>query len=343
MQMAIDVAGFTAGEADQLRQAMGSKRSRERMERLRARLYEGMAERGITGEVADEICEKLAAFANYGFPESHSVSLRLPGLRQRRGSSATTRPRSAPRCSTPSRWGSTRRTRWCRTPAATASRSRTPDLNASGADGHPRAADRIGGRPRLRGGRRCLGARRSGGAAGAGVGARRSGDDLAERDRGRARPTGPTPTWRTWRAGCRLTLDAARGAGHRRGVRLLRTPTARRSTGGGRCGRPGRWPRPAPTGWPGSSPGSTRPTLPGMSDREEAVGRPVGHRRRARRPPHPVRPRRPRPARAWCRPRACRDVDDGSQGAGRRRGHPPPAAGHRRRAPRSSTSRTRPG
>ena len=74
MQMAIDVAGFSPGEADQLRQAMGSKRSAERMERLRARLYEGMAERGITGPVADEIYAKLAAFANFGFPESHSVS-----------------------------------------------------------------------------------------------------------------------------------------------------------------------------------------------------------------------------------------------------------------------------
>ncbi|HEY6530822.1 MAG TPA: error-prone DNA polymerase [Acidimicrobiales bacterium] len=74
MQMAIDVAGFTPGEADQLRQAMGSKRSRERMERLRGRLYEGMAERGVTGEVADRIYDKLAAFANFGFPESHSVS-----------------------------------------------------------------------------------------------------------------------------------------------------------------------------------------------------------------------------------------------------------------------------
>jgi error-prone DNA polymerase len=74
MQMAIDVAGFTPGEADQLRQAMGSKRSTERMERLRGRLYEGMAARGITGSVADEIYAKLAAFANFGFPESHSVS-----------------------------------------------------------------------------------------------------------------------------------------------------------------------------------------------------------------------------------------------------------------------------
>jgi error-prone DNA polymerase len=68
------VAGFTPSEADQLRQAMGSKRSRRRMEQLRARLYEGMAERGISGDIADEIFDKMAAFANYGFPESHSVS-----------------------------------------------------------------------------------------------------------------------------------------------------------------------------------------------------------------------------------------------------------------------------
>ena len=53
MQIAIDVAGFTAAEADQLRQAMGAKRSRQRMELLRGRFYDGMAERGITGEVAD--------------------------------------------------------------------------------------------------------------------------------------------------------------------------------------------------------------------------------------------------------------------------------------------------
>ncbi len=74
MQMAIDVAGFTPSESDELRQAMGSKRSRQRMERLKRRLYEGMAGNGITGAVADELYEKMAAFANYGFPESHSVS-----------------------------------------------------------------------------------------------------------------------------------------------------------------------------------------------------------------------------------------------------------------------------
>ncbi|MGH9172492.1 MAG: error-prone DNA polymerase [Acidimicrobiales bacterium] len=74
MEMAIDAAGFSAAEADKLRQAMGSKRSTQRMQALRTRLFDGMAARGITGAVADEIWDKLRAFANFGFPESHSVS-----------------------------------------------------------------------------------------------------------------------------------------------------------------------------------------------------------------------------------------------------------------------------
>ncbi len=74
MQMAIDVAGFTPAQSDELRQAMGSKRSAARMEQLKERLYSGMAERGITGAIADELYMKMKAFANYGFPESHSVS-----------------------------------------------------------------------------------------------------------------------------------------------------------------------------------------------------------------------------------------------------------------------------
>ncbi len=75
MQLAVDCAGFTPAEADQLRRAMGSKRSTEKMRRLRGRFYDGMRERhGITGEVAEKIYEKLEAFANFGFPESHSLS-----------------------------------------------------------------------------------------------------------------------------------------------------------------------------------------------------------------------------------------------------------------------------
>ena len=74
MQLAVDCAGFSAAEADQLRQAMGSKRSQARMARMRERLMEGMAERGITGDTAEEIYTKLEAFSSFGFPESHSVS-----------------------------------------------------------------------------------------------------------------------------------------------------------------------------------------------------------------------------------------------------------------------------
>ncbi|HEX2291015.1 MAG TPA: error-prone DNA polymerase, partial [Pseudonocardiaceae bacterium] len=74
MQMAIDVADFSAAEADELRRAMGAKRSTERMERLRERLFNGMASHGIKDELAEKIYAKLLAFANFGFPESHSIS-----------------------------------------------------------------------------------------------------------------------------------------------------------------------------------------------------------------------------------------------------------------------------
>ncbi len=74
MEMAVAIAGFSAADADELRQAMAAKRSAARMEKMRARLYEGIAARGVTGAVADQVFEALAAFANFGFPESHSVS-----------------------------------------------------------------------------------------------------------------------------------------------------------------------------------------------------------------------------------------------------------------------------
>ena len=75
MQLAVDVAGFDAGEADQLRRAMGAKRSGTKMAQLKDRLYQGMArEHGITGDIADRIYERLLAFANFGFAESHALS-----------------------------------------------------------------------------------------------------------------------------------------------------------------------------------------------------------------------------------------------------------------------------
>jgi error-prone DNA polymerase len=77
MQIAVHVADFTPSEADQLRRAMGSKRSQDKIEAMRIRLYDGMLANGITGAVADEIYEKVKAFAAFGFAESHSISFAL--------------------------------------------------------------------------------------------------------------------------------------------------------------------------------------------------------------------------------------------------------------------------
>ena len=77
MQMAVDVAGFSAAEADELRRAMGAKRSSARMDRLRERFFAGAAVNGISGELADRIFHQIRAFSGYGFPEAHSMSFAL--------------------------------------------------------------------------------------------------------------------------------------------------------------------------------------------------------------------------------------------------------------------------
>ncbi|HEX7350612.1 error-prone DNA polymerase [Brachybacterium sp.] len=74
MQMVVDIADFTPAQADQLRRAMGSKRSTQKMLELSDALFEGMAHHGIVGDDADAVHRKLLAFANYGFPESHAYS-----------------------------------------------------------------------------------------------------------------------------------------------------------------------------------------------------------------------------------------------------------------------------
>jgi len=77
LRMAMTVAGFTGGEAEELRRAMGFKRSVERMHGIEATLRAGMAARGITGAVQDEIVQHITPFALYGFPESHAASFAL--------------------------------------------------------------------------------------------------------------------------------------------------------------------------------------------------------------------------------------------------------------------------
>jgi error-prone DNA polymerase len=77
LRMAMVVANFSGGEAEELRRAMGFKRSVKRMQQIEARLRDGMATNGITGEAADQIVQSISSFALYGFPESHAASFAL--------------------------------------------------------------------------------------------------------------------------------------------------------------------------------------------------------------------------------------------------------------------------
>jgi error-prone DNA polymerase len=77
LRIAMVAAGFTGGQAEDLRRAMGFKRSEKRMKKIEAQLREGMARQGITGEAAEQIIKAIASFALYGFPESHAASFAL--------------------------------------------------------------------------------------------------------------------------------------------------------------------------------------------------------------------------------------------------------------------------
>jgi error-prone DNA polymerase len=77
LRMAMVVAGFSGGQAEELRRAMGFKRSEKKMRQLEVHLREGMAKNGISGEVADRIILSITSFALYGFPESHAASFAL--------------------------------------------------------------------------------------------------------------------------------------------------------------------------------------------------------------------------------------------------------------------------
>ncbi|HEY1304804.1 MAG TPA: error-prone DNA polymerase [Vicinamibacterales bacterium] len=77
LRMAMVAAGFTGGQAEELRRAMGFKRSEKRMKQIGIDLREGMARNGITGETAERIINSITSFALYGFPESHAASFAL--------------------------------------------------------------------------------------------------------------------------------------------------------------------------------------------------------------------------------------------------------------------------
>jgi error-prone DNA polymerase len=77
LRMAMVAAGFTGGQAEELRRAMGFKRSEKRMRQIEVQLREGMGRNGITGDTAERIITSITSFALYGFPESHAASFAL--------------------------------------------------------------------------------------------------------------------------------------------------------------------------------------------------------------------------------------------------------------------------
>jgi error-prone DNA polymerase len=77
LRLAMIAANFTGGEAEDLRRAMGFKRSQARMKEIEARLRAGMTQNGISSEAQEKIILSISSFALYGFPESHAASFAL--------------------------------------------------------------------------------------------------------------------------------------------------------------------------------------------------------------------------------------------------------------------------
>ena len=77
LRIAMIAAGFSGGEAEELRRAFGFKRSEARMKEVEIKLRRGMEAKGITGETQDRIIQAITSFALYGFPESHAASFAL--------------------------------------------------------------------------------------------------------------------------------------------------------------------------------------------------------------------------------------------------------------------------
>ncbi len=77
LEVAIALAGFTVGEAEGLRRAMSRKRSHDALEAYRGRFVAGAAEKGVSGEVADTVFDKLVGFSGFGFPKAHAAAFGL--------------------------------------------------------------------------------------------------------------------------------------------------------------------------------------------------------------------------------------------------------------------------
>jgi plasmid stability protein len=215
------------------------------MERLRERLYAGMAERGITGDVADEIFHKMKAFANYGFPESHSVSFAYLVY----ASSWIKYHEPAAFCAALINaqpmgfWSPHTLVQDARRHGVTV---RTPDLERVAAaatledGGDAVRLGLVGARPRR---------------------------ELAERSRPSGASTARTRRRRISCGGC----PSSRSPSSRRWRPPACSASASGSTGARRCGRSGRCRSRGPGRLPGIVTGERPPTLPGMTPVEESI------------------------------------------------------------------------
>jgi error-prone DNA polymerase len=108
IRMAMIVANFTGGEAEELRRAVGMRRSMARMKELEGKLRRGMTPTAHRApRCRMNIVQSISSFALYGFPESHAASFALIAYASAYIKCTIWRP-SPPRCSTISRWDSTR-------------------------------------------------------------------------------------------------------------------------------------------------------------------------------------------------------------------------------------------
>ena len=123
MQVAIQCAGFTPGEADQLRRSMATFKFTGGVSHFKAKLIDGMVANGYAPEFAERTFSQLEGFGSYGFPESHAASFALVAYASSWVKCHHPEVFCGVAAETVSRWASTPRPRWCGTRASMGLRS----------------------------------------------------------------------------------------------------------------------------------------------------------------------------------------------------------------------------
>ena len=343
MQMAIDVAGFTAGRGRPAAPGHGLEAQPRAHGAAAGPALRGHGRAGHHRRGGRRDLRQAGRLRQLRLPREPLGVVRLPRLRAARGSSCYYPAAFCAALLNAQPMGFYSPHSLVQDARRHGVEVRTPDVNASARARDARVVACSASELALE--RRCR-ERRDRAAGGAARAARRcaaSATTWPSASRPSGWPTGPTPTMEDLerRVPRSSSTCSRRWPPPGRSARWP-TPTGRRSTGGGRCGRPARWPRSGADRLAGVVTGVRRADAAGHDRQRGGRRRPVGHRRVARRPSHPVRARRTSTSSAWCRRAGLRDGRRRDQGA-RRRAWSPTASGRPPRgAPPSSTSRTRP-